>query len=76
VTYPLEFTYTRMAADTGTGAAKQYKGLVDCLVQTVNSDGLRGVYRGYGPSVAGIVVYRAGYFGLYDFSKVGEFSLF
>jgi hypothetical protein len=23
----------------------------------------------YGPSVAGIVVYRAGYFGLYDFSK-------
>ena len=29
-----------------------------------------GVYRGYGPSVAGIIVYRAGYFGLYDFSKV------
>uniref|UniRef100_A0A0A9WM37 ADP/ATP translocase n=1 Tax=Lygus hesperus TaxID=30085 RepID=A0A0A9WM37_LYGHE len=28
------------------------------------------MYRGYGPSVAGIVVYRAGYFGLYDFSKV------
>jgi len=28
------------------------------------------VYRGYGPSVAGIIVYRAGYFGLYDFSKV------
>lgn len=28
------------------------------------------MYRGYGPSVAGIIVYRAGYFGLYDFSKV------
>jgi len=66
----LEFTYTRLAADTGSGASKQYKGLMDCLVQTVKSDGVRGVYRGFGPSVAGIVVYRAGYFGLYDYSKV------
>ncbi len=35
----------------------------------MQSDGIFGLYRGYGPSVAGIVVYRAGYFGLYDFSK-------
>merc|ERR1719199_1143910 len=81
VSYPLEFTYTRLAADTGTahgapvaaGQAvrqRQYNGLVDCLAKTVKSDGVRGVYRGYGPSVAGIIVYRAGYFGLYDFSKV------
>lgn len=80
VSYPLEFTYTRLAADTGTahgapaaaGQAvrqRQYNGLVDCLAKTVKSDGVRGVYRGYGPSVAGIIVYRAGYFGLYDFSK-------
>ena len=73
VSYPLEYTYTRLAADTGgghghgsasAGAAappkRQFKGIADCLVQTVRSDGLRGVYRGYGPSVAGIVVYRAG----------------
>lgn len=30
---------------------------------------MRGLYRGYGPSVAGIIVYRAGYFGFYDAGK-------
>lgn len=85
VTYPLEFTYTRLAADVGGGhghgapapaagaaapAQRQYTGIVDCIIKTVKSDGIRGIYRGYGPSVAGIIVYRAGYFGLYDFSKI------
>jgi solute carrier family 25 (adenine nucleotide translocator) protein 4/5/6/31 len=75
VSYPLEFTYTRLAADTGSvghgaphahGAAatpaaqRQYTGIVDCLTKTVKADGIRGIYRGYGPSVAGIIVYRAG----------------
>ena len=69
VAYPLEFTYTRMAADVGKDGKKMYSGLVDCIKQTVQSDGIKGLYRGYGPSVAGIVVYRAGYFGLYDYSK-------
>ena len=65
VSYPLEYTYTRMAADVG----GQYKSLGDCISKTIKVDGVVGLYRGYGPSVAGIVVYRAGYFGLYDFSK-------
>ena len=65
VSYPLEYTYTRMAADVGL----QYKGMQDCIMKTVKADGIKGLYRGYGPSVAGIVVYRAGYFGLYDYSK-------
>jgi len=79
VSYPLEFAFTRLAADTGSshghggaaGAAakRQYNGIIDCLAKIVKSDGIRGIYRGYGPSVAGIVVYRAGYFGLYDFTK-------
>lgn len=70
VSYPLEYTYTRMAADVGGADGKrQYSGLVDCIQKTIKSDGIRGLYRGYGPSVAGIVVYRAGYFGLYDYSK-------
>jgi solute carrier family 25 (mitochondrial adenine nucleotide translocator), member 4/5/6/31 len=34
--------------------------------QTIKHDGIRGIYRGYVPSVMGIIVYRAGYFGLYD----------
>ena len=69
VAYPLEYTYTRMAADVGSGGQKMYNGIVDCITKTLKSDGIRGLYRGYGPSVAGIVVYRAGYFGLYDYSK-------
>lgn len=78
VSYPLEFCYTRLAADTGAhghgapggaAATRQYNGIVDVIVKTVKSDGIRGIYRGYGPSVAGIIVYRAGYFGLFDFSK-------
>lgn len=71
VSYPLEYTYTRLAADTGGATGqRQYTGIADCIKKTLKSDGIRGIYRGYGPSVAGIIVYRAGYFGLYDFSKV------
>jgi solute carrier family 25 (adenine nucleotide translocator) protein 4/5/6/31 len=83
VSYPLEYTYTRLAADVGGGhghgapaaagaapAQRQYTGIIDCMRKTVATDGIRGIYRGYGPSVLGIIVYRAGYFGLYDFSKI------
>lgn len=31
-------------------------------------DGITGIYRGFAPSVGGIIVYRAGYFGLFDLS--------
>ena len=33
------------------------------------SDGVLGLYRGFGPSVLGIVVYRGLYFGMYDSIK-------
>lgn len=33
------------------------------------SDGIAGLYRGFGPSVIGIIVYRGLYFGLYDSLK-------
>ncbi len=70
VSYPLEYTYTRLAADVGGPDGKRmYNGLIDCIGKTFKSDGIAGLYRGYTTSVAGIVVYRAGYFGLYDFSK-------
>ena len=67
VVYPLEFSYTRLAADVGT--TKQFNGLSHVIATIYQQDGLRGLYRGYGPSVAGIIVYRAGYFGFYDVGK-------
>jgi solute carrier family 25 (mitochondrial adenine nucleotide translocator), member 4/5/6/31 len=36
----------------------------------VKSDGVYGLYRGFGISVVGIIFYRAAYFGTYDTGKV------
>ncbi len=65
--YPLDFARTRLAADTGKGAAeREFSGLGNCLVKIFKSDGLTGLYRGFGVSVQGIIIYRAAYFGFYD----------
>jgi solute carrier family 25 (adenine nucleotide translocator) protein 4/5/6/31 len=68
--YPLDFARTRLAADVGKGPeSRQFNGLVDCLGKIYKSDGLNGLYRGFGISVLGIIVYRAFYFGGYDTAK-------
>lgn len=43
--------------------------MVDVYKKTLASDGIAGLYRGFGPSVLGIVVYRGLYFGMYDSIK-------
>lgn len=67
VVYPLDFARTRLAADTA--EVKEFSGLGDCLSKIVKSDGVLGLYRGFGVSVLGIFFYRASYFGLYDTAK-------
>jgi solute carrier family 25 (mitochondrial adenine nucleotide translocator), member 4/5/6/31 len=69
VVYPLDFARTRLAADVGSGGAREFSGLVDCLKKVAVSDGVTGLYRGFGISVVGIVAYRAAYFGCYDTGK-------
>jgi len=70
VVYPLDFARTRLAADVGKGAAeRQFQGLTDCLSKIYKSDGLKGLYQGFGVSVLGIIAYRACYFGGYDTLK-------
>jgi len=70
VVYPLDFARTRLAADVGKGAAdRQFTGLVDCLTKIHKSDGMKGLYQGFGVSVLGIIAYRACYFGGYDTLK-------
>jgi solute carrier family 25 (adenine nucleotide translocator) protein 4/5/6/31 len=70
VVYPLDFARTRLAADVGKGAAdRQFSGLVDCLGKIRKTDGIKGLYQGFGVSVLGIIVYRACYFGGYDTLK-------
>jgi solute carrier family 25 (adenine nucleotide translocator) protein 4/5/6/31 len=68
--YPLDFARTRLAADVGKGAAeREFNGLVHCISKTAKSDGIIGLYRGFGVSVQGIIIYRAAYFGFFDTAK-------
>lgn len=68
--YPLDFARTRLASDVGSGADREFSGLVDCLTKIFKSDGPQGLYRGFGISVVGIIAYRAAYFGMFDTGKV------
>lgn len=61
-TYPLDYARTRLANDA--------RGLVDVFRKTLSSDGITGVYRGFGISSVGIFIYRGFYFGLYDSIKL------
>jgi len=68
--YPLDFARTRLAADIGkSGGEREFKGLGDCLTKIFKNDGLGGLYKGFGVSVQGIIIYRAAFFGLYDTAK-------
>jgi len=68
--YSLDYARTRLANDLKStkkgGGDRQYSGLVDVYRQTLKSDGVAGLYRGFVISCVGIVVYRGFYFGLFD----------
>ncbi|KAF4672691.1 hypothetical protein FOL47_000246 [Perkinsus chesapeaki] len=53
IVYPLDFARTRLAADVGKGADREFTGLWNCLSKTASR----------------IIVYRGAYFGLYDSVK-------
>jgi solute carrier family 25 (adenine nucleotide translocator) protein 4/5/6/31 len=68
--YPLDFARTRLAADIGkSGAEREFSGLGNCLSKIFKTDGIVGLYRGFGVSVQGIIIYRAAYFGFYDTAR-------
>ena len=70
--YSLDYVRTRLANDAksaGKGGERQFTGMVDVYRKTLKSDGIAGLYRGFGPSVLGIIVYRGLYFGMYDSIK-------
>ncbi|KAG0006085.1 ADP/ATP carrier protein [Entomortierella chlamydospora] len=69
--YSLDYARTRLANDAKgkNGAARQFNGLVDVYKKTLATDGIAGLYRGFGISAFGIIIYRGLYFGLYDSVK-------
>lgn len=60
--YSLDYARTRLAADNKStakgGGERQFNGLIDVYKKTLAADGIAGLYRGFIPSVVGIVVYR------------------
>ncbi|KAK7035459.1 ADP/ATP carrier protein [Paramarasmius palmivorus] len=70
--YSLDFARTRLANDAKSvsiGGTRQFNGLLDVYKKTLASDGAIGLYRGFGSSIMGVMVYRGFYFGLYDTLK-------
>lgn len=68
--YSLDYVRTRLTNDIKSKDGKrQYSGMVDCYKQTLASDGIAGLYRGFVISCVGIVAYRGCYFGFYDTLK-------
>jgi solute carrier family 25 (adenine nucleotide translocator) protein 4/5/6/31 len=72
--YSLDYARTRLANDNksakkGASGERQFNGLLDVYKKTIASDGIAGLYRGFLPSVVGIIVYRGLYFGMYDSLK-------
>ena len=65
--YPLDYTRTRLTNDihmAKLGCQRQFEGVFDCMSKTYNSDGIRGLYRGFVVSCMFMMVYRGMYFGL------------
>lgn len=79
--YHLDYARTRLGTDTREcriNGQRQFKGLLDVYSKTMSSDGIVGLYRGFGVSIIGITLYRGMYFGIYDTMKpivlVGPFE--
>lgn len=70
--YHLDYARTRLGTDTigcrSTGK-RQFTGLCDVYRKTFSTDGILGLYRGFGVSIVGITLYRGFYFGIYDTAK-------
>ncbi|CAL9193125.1 unnamed protein product [Musa hybrid cultivar] len=70
--YHLDYARTRLGTDaihTKANNQRQFKGLLDVYRKTIASDGIAGLYRGFGVSIVGITLYRGLYFGIYDTVK-------
>ncbi|XP_062116776.1 ADP,ATP carrier protein ER-ANT1 [Humulus lupulus] len=70
--YHLDYARTRLGTDArehSVNGQRQFKGLIDVYSKTLSSDGMAGLYRGFGASIMGITLYRGMYFGIYDTMK-------
>eukprot|EP01090_Pellita_catalonica_P011916 TRINITY_DN2475_c0_g1_i1.p1 TRINITY_DN2475_c0_g1~~TRINITY_DN2475_c0_g1_i1.p1 ORF type:complete len:261 (+),score=27.34 TRINITY_DN2475_c0_g1_i1:3-785(+) len=50
-TFPLEFIRTRLSLSAGIEGSESYKGIIDCAVKVTRREGIRGLYKGLGPTM-------------------------
>ncbi|KAL0335861.1 UNVERIFIED_CONTAM: ADP,ATP carrier protein ER-ANT1 [Sesamum radiatum] len=64
--YHLDYARTRLGTDAREcpiSGKRQFDGLIDVYRKTLSTDGIAGLYRGFGVSIFGITLYRGMYFG-------------
>lgn len=66
ITFPTEYVKTQLQLDEKASPPK-YKGIVDCVKQTVRGHGVRGLYRGLSSLVYGSIPKAAVRFGMFEF---------
>lgn len=67
--YSLIFAYTRLASDIGINSENEFNGAIDVYRKTLSKNGICGLYRGFGITCVGHVLYTALTYCLIDFLK-------
>ena len=65
VLYPMEFLRTRLAMESS-----GHSGMKDIFLSTLKTDGIKGMYQGYGIALLGVFLYRGVHLGGYDALKM------
>ena len=55
---------------SGSGEARRFNGLYDCVRKTAKAEGVGGLYKGLGPSLISIAPYLAIGFTMFDELKI------
>uniref|UniRef100_A0AAQ4P406 Uncharacterized protein n=1 Tax=Gasterosteus aculeatus aculeatus TaxID=481459 RepID=A0AAQ4P406_GASAC len=66
ITFPTEYVKTQLQLDEKANPPK-YKGIADCVKQTVDGHGVKGLYRGLSSLVYGSIPKAAVRFGVFEF---------
>ncbi|PWA26573.1 hypothetical protein CCH79_00001237 [Gambusia affinis] len=66
ITFPTEYVKTQLQLDEKANPPK-YRGIVDCVKQTVNGHGVKGLYRGLSSLLYGSIPKAAVRFGMFEF---------
>jgi len=66
--YPLDIVKSKMQSD-GFGKDMRYKGMIDCFSQTWKAEGMRGFWKGLGPTCLRAMPVSAGTFAVVELVK-------